>query len=111
MTYVSVPDGVTLPVQPPQIADSVQQVTLSNALRDRIKGASPHCALISSRIVEAIRAVYSIDDEMYYARIGVGVATGLYVPEPGEMEEMAQFGAYVEGVRQWGRNERAKLGL
>ena len=30
---------------------------------------------------------------------------------PAELAEMTAFGAFVEGVRNWGRAERAKLGL
>jgi hypothetical protein len=111
VTYASVPDGVTLPTQSAEIAESVQLVEITDSLRDRIKLESPHVALISSRMVDTIRSAYSIDDEMYFARIGVGAATGLYTPGPGELEEMAVFGNFVEGVREWGRNERAKLGL
>lgn len=111
VTYVAVPDSITLPEQPVQIAQSIRAVTLTDDLRNRIKMESPHTRLISKRMVDTIRAAYSIDDEMYFARIGVGVATGMYTPEPGEMDEMTQFGNFVEGVRQWGRNERAKLGL
>jgi hypothetical protein len=100
-----------LPDQPLQIAGSLQPVDLTADLRDRIKLASPHVALISNRMIDTIRSMYSIDDEMYFARIGVGASTGMYTPEPGEMDEMAKFGSFVEGVRQWGRGERAKLGL
>lgn len=111
ITYVSVPEGIILPEQPVQIADSVQNVTLTSDLRDRIKIASPHVALISQRMIDTIRNMYSIDDEMYFARIGVGASLGIYTPESKEMKELAQFGSFVEGVRQWGRDERAKLGL
>ena len=111
LTYVSIPDGTVLPAQPAQIADSVQMVVLTSDLRDRIKIESPHVALINQRMIDTIRSAYSIDDEMYFARIGVGAATGMYTMEPGELEEMAMFGNFVEGVREWGRSERAKLGL
>jgi len=111
VTYVSVPDGVTLPEQLPQIAGSVRLVTLTPELRERLRALSPHCALISERMVQKIRARYSIDDEMFFARIGVGAATGMYTPTPEEMAEMQAFGAFVEGVRQWGRAEREKLGV
>lgn len=111
MTYVAVPDGVTLPDQPTEIAASVTTVTLDPVLRERIKAESPHCQLISQRMVDRIRATYSIDDEMYYARIGVGAANGLYVPTSDELQELTVFGEFVEAVRQWGRDERAKLGL
>lgn len=112
ITYVSLPDGVTLPAnQPEEIAASIQTVTLTPALREAIKLASPHCQLINDRMIEKIRAVYSINDEMYFARIGVGAATGLYAPTTDEMQAMTVFGEFVESVRQWGRDERAKLGL
>lgn len=110
-TYCTIPDGTSLPEQPEQIAGSVTEVTLDPVLREQIKTASPHCQLISQRMVEKIRALYTIDDEMYFARIGVGAANGLYQPSSDEMQAMTVFGEFVESVRQWGRNERAKLGL
>ncbi len=111
LTYVSVPDGVTLPAQLPQVAATLQIVTLTPELRAQLKATSPHCALISERMVQKIRARYSIDDEMFFARIGVGSAAGMYQPTPAELGEMQAFGEFVEAVRQWGRAERAKLGL
>jgi hypothetical protein len=107
LTYISVPDGVVLPEQP----IALEVVALDDTLRSQIKAASPHSRLIGQRMIDTIRAAYGIDDEMYFARIGVGAANGLYVPTASEMEEMATFGAFVEGVREWGRSERAKLGL
>ncbi len=111
LTYVSVPDGVTLPEQLPQVAATLQTVTLTPELRAQLKATSPHCALISERMVQKIRARYLIDDEMFFARIGVGAATGMYTPTPDELAEMQAFGEFVEAVRLWGRAERAKLGL
>ena len=112
ITYVSLPDGVTLPAnQPEEIAASIQTVTLTPALREAIKAASPHCQLIAQRMVEKIRALYGIDDEMYFARIGVGAANGMYTPTQDEMQAMTVFGEFVESIRQWGRDERARLGL
>lgn len=112
ITYVSLPDGVSLPAnQPEEIAASIQTVTLTPALREAIKAASPHCQLIAQRMVEKIRALYSIDDEMYFARIGVGAANGMYTPTQDEMQAMTVFGEFVESIRQWGREERARLGL
>lgn len=108
-TYLAVPEGVALPAQPAEIA--LTPVTLTPELREQIKAASPHIAFIGERMVQKIRAVYSIDDEMYFARIGVGAATGMYTPTAGELASMQAFGEFVESVRQWGRGERAKLGL
>lgn len=108
-TYVAVPDGVALPDQPAEI--TVEPVTLTPELREQIKAASPHCALIAERMEARIRSKYSLSDEQYFARIGVGAALGVYTFEPGEQDEMLAFGAWVESARQWGRDERAKLGL
>lgn len=109
VTYVAVPAGVTLPEQPPEVVLAL--AVLTPELRSEIKAASPHIALIAERMEEKIRAVYSLSDEAYFARIGVGAALGSYTFGPGEMDAMLAFGAYVEDARQWGRDERAKLGL
>lgn len=109
VTYLAVPDGVTLPPQPPEI--TLAPVALTPELRDAIKAASAHSQLVGERMVQKIRAQYSLDDEMFFARIGVGAATGMYTPTADELAEMQAFGAFVEGVRQWGRSERDKLGL
>ena len=107
--YVHVPDGAAIPEQPTEI--DWQEITPDAALLARIKAESRPVQLIAQAMIEKIRASYTIDDEMFFARIGVGAATGLYHPTPGEVQEMAAFGEFVEGVRQWGRAERAKLGL
>lgn len=113
-TVVALFDGATLPPnQPTEIADSIETLPtpLPSLLREQIKAASPVVRLIGQRMIDKIRASYSIDDEMFFARIGVGSATGLYTPSPDELQAMADFGEFVESVRQWGRDERAKLGL
>ena len=109
VTYVSVPDSVTLPDQPAEL--TITEATITPELRDAIKAASPHCALIAERMEARIRSKYSLSDEAYFARIGVGAALGAYTFDPGEQDELLAFGAYVEACRQWGRDERAKLGL
>jgi hypothetical protein len=108
-TYVAVPDDLALPVQPAEI--DPQPVALGSDLVARIKAASPHVPLIYERTEQQIRARYSMSDEAKFARIGVGVALGVYVFEAGEQDELLAFGAYVEQCRQWGRDERAKLGV
>ena len=113
VTYISLPDGASLSLdQPEEVASTViNPVDVDGELKANIKNASPHCRLISQRMLDQIRAAYSIDDEMYFARIGVGAATGMYVPTEGEMQELTVFGEFVEAVREWGRAERAKLGV
>lgn len=109
ITYLAVPDGVTMPPQPAEV--TLEAVTLTPELRERLKAESVHSQWIGERMVQKIRARYSIDDEMFFARIGVGAATGMYTPTAGEMADMQAFGQFVENVRQWGRAERAKFGL
>jgi hypothetical protein len=95
-TYVFLPDTSTLPPQPPEIA--VQPATLTDALRESIKVASPHVWLINQRVVDMIRQRYSVDDEIKMLRIAPS-------------DETTAYNAYVEECRAWGRGEKAKLGL
>lgn len=111
-TYVCLPDGAVLPLeQPEEIAASIQTVTLDAVTRAAIISASPHCKLIDERMREQIRGAYPLEDELKYARIGVGAAMGMYVPTSDEMQAMTVFGVHVEAVRQWGRDRRAEFGL
>lgn len=111
ITYVALADGVTLPPQPEQIAASVATVVPDVALRAEIELASPHCQLIDERMRAQIRDAYTLEDELKFARFGVGKSLALYSPTAEEISQIATYGAFVEGVRQWGRSERAKLGL
>lgn len=111
MTYVAVPDAAALPPQPAQIAASVAVVVPDAALAAAIKAASPHVQLIDQRMREMIRESYDLETELKYARFGVGAAMGMYSPTVDEVNEITVYGEFVEGVRQWGRVERAKLGL
>ena len=111
VTYVSLPDSALLSAQQPaEISGSIiNPVTLTPELRSTLRNTSPHLRLISQRMIEKIRGGYSIDDEMFFARIGVGAAAGLYEPTADEMQELTAFGEFAEAVREWGRSERAKL--
>lgn len=113
-TIVVLFDGYTLPAnQPADIAASIEQLgsPLSPELREQVMAASPAVRLTYDRTQALLRSKYSVDDEAYFARIGVGVALGAYTFEPGEQEELLAFGSFVESARAWGRAERAKLGL
>jgi hypothetical protein len=83
-TYVSVPDSINLPEQPPQIV--------------LIPAEHPSAAIINEEVVEMIRCRYSINDEIKMLRIGPSAETSVY-------------NAYVEECRAWGRSEKVKLGL
>lgn len=78
-----------------------------------IKAVSPIVQLIDERMNQKIRAQYTLNDELKFARIGLGALMGpsVYTFEPGEQDALLAFGAFVQGVRQWGRDQRAALGL
>ena len=65
VTYVAVPDGVTLPDQPSQIADSIKNVELTAELISTIKTNSSHCKFISDQVQHKIRQKYTMDDELF----------------------------------------------
>jgi hypothetical protein len=109
VTYIALPAGLVLPSQPTEIA--LEPAALTPELLKALKAASPHARLIAERMEMKIRSRYSQGDEQYFARIGVGAALGMYEFGPGEVDELTAFGTFVESVRQWGRSERAKLGL
>jgi len=99
VTYVYVPDGAALPDgQPPEIAGSIQPVTLTAELRHAIEDASPHVALIRARVAEKIATAYSIGDEIKLLRTAPSAEFELY-------------NAYVEDCRAWGREQKSALGL
>ena len=107
--YVFVPATAVVPEQPAGI--DWQLATLTDGLREQIKTASRPCHLIADRMQQMIRGAYSLEDEQYFSRIGVGAALGAYVFQPGEMDALLAFGAHVEAVRQWGKDRRAEIGL
>lgn len=81
-TFVSVPDGLILPPQPPQIC--------------LLESESIEAAIIDEQVVEMIRQRYSINDEFKLLRLGPSA-------------EMTTYNDYVEECRAWGVSEKAKL--
>lgn len=106
--YVSVPDGASLPEQPVEI--DWQLVTVDDDLRQRLMGTRP-LQMIAEAVVQRIRERYPLDEELFLNRIATGVANGLYVYQDGEEAEVIAFGVWAEDCRQWGRQQRAELGL
>lgn len=64
---------------------------------------------IDAEVQRKIRERYTLEDEQYFARIGVGVALGMYEFQNNEREELIQFGNHVESVRQWAHEQRALI--
>ena len=99
LTYVALPDGVVLPEdQPQEIAATITGITLDDTLRDEIKSASPHVRLINARVAEKIAERYSASDEIKLLRTAPS----------GEFDA---YNAYAESCREWGRAQKAALGL
>jgi len=100
LTYVSLPDGVGLPVdQPVEIAASiVNPVTLSAIKLAELKMESPHVRLINQRVAEGISERYTLADEIKLLRTAPST-------------EFNTYNAFVEDCRAWGRAEKAKIGL
>ena len=94
VTFVSVPDSITLPPQPEQI--KAEAVELTEDLVDSIRAISSHVFLINQRVVDRIRKRYSMNDEIKMLRIG---------PSP----ETETYNDYVEECRAWGRAEKERL--
>ena len=100
ITYVSLPDAVTLPPdQPPEILGSIAMIAeLTPELKAKIKAASPHVRLINERVAAKIAERYSANDEIKLIRLS---------PSP----EYDEYNAYAEECRAWGKAQKAALGL
>jgi len=99
VTYVSLPDGATLPAeQPAEIAGSIQTTAPTAAQLLDIANASPHVQLIRQQVRDKIAQSYSIADEIKLLRTAPSA-------------EHAAYNEFVESCRAWGRAQKALLGL
>ncbi|WP_396189833.1 hypothetical protein [Flavobacterium sp.] len=94
--YVSVQDTAQLPEQPAEI--EWQAVTLDAETKAAIMATSRAVQLINQGVVDQIRALYSVDDELKLLRTAPSA-------------EFEAYNAHAEDCRAWGRAEKAKLGL
>lgn len=95
-TYVSIPNGASLPAQPEEI--TVELVTLTPELKDSISDASPFVRMIRQMVSDKIAERYSTGDEIKLIRTAPSA-------------EFEAYNAYAEDCRAWGREQRAALGL
>lgn len=107
--YITVPDGAVVVV--PEEIETWEQVILTPELRETIKAASSHTRLALSQFVSAVRARFTLDDELYFARIATGALMGAYTFEPGEAELLADYQQHVEICRAALKARYAELGL
>lgn len=101
-TYVAVSESVVFAKQ----ADAIKFTAVDGAaLKEQlvpvlcaIEKALPQTATINAQVVAKIRERYSVDDEIKMLRIS---------PAP----EAFAWNDYVENCLEWGRREKAKMGL
>ncbi|PPL14070.1 hypothetical protein UN63_16745 [Oceanisphaera arctica] len=86
-----------MPEQPVEL-DDITVVAVTDELRQQIGDASPHVALIRERVREKIAAVYSLQEEIKLLRLA---------PSP----EFDAYNDHAEACREWGRQQKAELGL
>jgi hypothetical protein len=98
ITYISVPNTISLSQQPKQI--TLVEVILTAELKKTIKKVSFHNQLIDQRIHEKIREQYSLQDELEILR-----------KRDKDIAKFVEYDAFVGECCVWGNNEKAKLGL
>lgn len=97
VTYVSIPGDTSLPEQPAEL-DDIGVVDITDEIRQQISDASPHVRLIRERVRNKIADAYPPHEEIKLLRTA---------PSP----EFEAYNAHVEGCREWGRQQKAALGL
>ena len=107
--YIAVPDGAV--VVAPEEIETWEPVFLTSELRETLKATSPHTRLALAQFIESVRARFSLDDELYFARIATGALIGSYTFEPGEAELLADYQQHVEACRAVLKSRYTELGL
>lgn len=99
-TYVSLPDDheINARSQPQCVQDSLQRPVITPELRLAICEHSTHVWLINERVHEKIAQLYPLHEEIKLLRTS---------PSP----EFEAYNEHVEACRQWGREQKALLGL
>lgn len=99
VTYVCIPDGAAIDEdQHEEVVGTMSVVDPDLELREQIKAASPHVALIQKRVREKISELYSVYDEIKLLRTAPSA-------------EFDVYNEHTELCRQWGRDRKAELGL
>lgn len=88
-----------LPIEQPQeIVSTITPVALDAELREAICNASPHVALIRTRVRDMIEDQYPLHEEIKLLRTAPSA-------------EFEAYNAHAEACREWGRGQKAALGL
>ena len=106
-TYVSQQGDI--PQQPPGV--TLEPVVVTDELRAALRTESPILRQIDASTATAVRERYTLDEELYFARISVGALMGTYVLCPGEQELLGGYQMFVETARAEAQAKREALGL
>jgi hypothetical protein len=115
-TYFCPKSGALPAGQDSRIQSSISVVTPDAALKDEIKKASPHCALIKNRRQEAIlSAGYDEKDQQAFLHFGVRAAIGPAIGMPslsgGQSADLAAYAAVCLAADTAAGEAYAALGL
>jgi hypothetical protein len=69
-------------------------------IEPELKDISPHYELVNKRVLEKIRTLYTIEDELKIHRL-----------RHVEIDKFNDYNAWCEECRNWGRIEKAKMGF
>jgi hypothetical protein len=99
-TYVSIPDdeAIDIEAQPESVRHTLDFPVLTPELVEAISQASTHVQLINERVRDMIAQQYPMCEEIKLLRTAPS-------------EEFDIYNAHVEACRQWGREQKALLGL
>ena len=98
-TYVSIPKGAAIDAEQHQsVLDTLDYPALTPELVEQISATSTHVQLINERVRDKIAEQYSVYDELKLLRTA---------PSP----EFEAYNEHTEYCRQWGREQKALLGL
>ena len=109
ITYVAIPDSMTLPEQPPEL--DIAPVTLTPELKAAIRAESTHCQFIDERRQAMIRSRYTAEDETGMTRMGLKQSLGVAQMTDDQKHRLFEYDGWVEHCLAWAKAERAKLGL
>lgn len=95
VSYASVQDASAV-IDPHNIGFKIEVV--NEELRENLCAQSPHVQLIQQRVRDKIAELYSVHDEIKLIRTAPS-------------EEFDVYSEHAEACRQWGREQKALLGL
>jgi hypothetical protein len=121
LTYISVPDGVTLPEQFEQVQKTLKEVVPSKELKDKIRQVSVHYRLINERIKDILPKMKPEEGryfmlsfsptKMEVEKAKYGISDTVKNLKESLTPYMKESVGYEQEIEQLGVEQKAKLGL